>query len=306
MRKLSLIALSLFMSGIMGCKNLVVHYDQHLHKKYIRKDFSAKSIDVGGNHIFYYDNEQENKPVLLLVHGFGGDGKLSWKNQMTYFRKDYRVIIPDILWFGKSNSQQPATLNTHINALSQLIDQLNLKEVNLVGISYGGFICLGYAKDKHEKLKTLTIVDSPGANMSDKELDAFCNRVEVVNIEEAFVPQTEEEVKRMLSFSFYKPPFIPGFIKKQCIGLYLSQNPKEQRALLRDLPKNRKDFITLDIPIPTLILWGEEDQIFFPSEGQELQEQLDGKFVIIPKAGHALPVEQKRAFNEALEDFIQQ
>lgn len=306
MKKLSLITLSIFITVLTGCSNLVEHYDQYLHKKYLRKGFSGKSIDVDRNHIFYYDNEQDNKPLLILVHGFGGDGKTSWKKQMNYFRKDYRLIIPDLLWFGRSNSDQPVTLKTQINALSLLIEQLNLKKINLVGISYGGFICLGYAKNNEKKLKTLTIVDSPGANMSDKELIEFCNRVGVDKIEDAFVPQTKEEVTRMLSFTFYKPPFMPGFIKKQCIGTTLSKNPKEQRELLRDLPKNRKDFKTIDIPIPTLILWGEEDQVFFLSEGKNLQKQLDGKLVIIPKAGHALPLEQKRAFNKALSNFIDQ
>lgn len=306
MRKFPIVILFMLVGGIISCKHIVENYDHHLQKKYIRKGFSAKSIDVDGNHIFYYDNEQENKPILLLVHGFGADGKLSWKKQMNYFEKDYRVIIPDLLWFGKSNSEQSATLNTQIKALSQLIDQLSLNEVNLVGISYGGFICLGYAQNKYKKLKTLTIVDSPGANISDKELNAFCKRVGVEKIEDAFVPQTEEEVKRMLSFSFYKPPFVPKFIRKQCIGIYLSKNPKEQRELLRDLPHHREDFRTVNIPIPTLILWGKEDQLFFPSNGKELQKQLGGQFVVVSKAGHVLPIEQKRAFNKALEEFLQQ
>lgn len=306
MKRFSVISFVFLMIGTMGCKNLVEQYDHHLHKKYLRTGFTAKSIDVDGNHIFYYDNEQVDKPVLLLVHGFGGDGKLTWKNQMISFREDYRVIIPDLLWFGKSYSTQPATLNTHINALSQLINQLNLKNVNLVGISYGGFISLGYAKEHYKKLKSLTIVDSPGANMSDKEMEAFCKRVGVATIEDAFLPENKEEVERLISVAVYKPPFIPGFIKKQCIGIYFSKNPKEQRDLLRDLPKNRNDYRALDIPVPTLILWGKEDQIFFPSDGQELQQQLNGKFVIIPKSGHSLPVEQKKAFNKELRNFLEQ
>lgn len=289
----------------VSCKNIVQKFDQQIHKSYERNNFVEQKIHLNEHEIFYYDNNKENAPILLFVHGFGGDGKISWKDQAEYFSKDYRVIIPDILWFGNSKSTATPQLKTQIDALQQLIHHLSLQNVHLVGISYGGFIALAYAKSHQKNLASLTLVDSPGAHFSDKELKAFCEKVGVDEIADAFVPTNSDEVKRMMEFSFRKKPPLPAKIRKQTLGIYLSKHPVEQRKMLEELPSNRQQFEALNITVPVFILWGEEDQIFLTSDALELQAQLDAQLEIIPKAGHALPAEQPKAFNQSLKKFIQ-
>ena len=283
---------------------MVKNFDKRLSKKYERKGFTAESIDKNGHHLYYWDNKKEDAPILLFVHGFGGDGKISWMEQAFEFQQDYRVIIPDILWFGESYSSKTPTLSTQIHALKTLIEGLKLKDVNLCGISYGGFIVLGYANKYPEDLKTLCIVDSPGNIITDKEIDDFCASVGVKNIKEAFVPEDEKDVKRLLHFSFYKPPPLPGFIQKQTIGIYFSKHPQEQRALLDDLPKNRYS-ISGQTKMPTLILWGKEDQVFKEQNAFDLQKEIGAEeLMIFNKAGHALPEERHKAFNKRYELFL--
>ena len=290
---------------LSSCRNIVQKFDQYLHKSYQRNDFVDQKVQLGDHELFYYDNKREDAPVLLFVHGFGGDGKISWRDQAKDFSKDHRVIIPDILWFGDSKSSSTPQLKTQVDAIHQLIDHLALKNVHLVGISYGGFISLGYAQTHQEKLASLTIVDSPGVHFSDEELQAFCEKVGVEEVADAFLPTNSEEVKRMMEFSFRKTPPLTSGIREQIIGIYLSKNPDEQRKMLEELPKNRNQFEVLNITVPVLILWGEDDAIFLIKDAVELQKQLDAQLEIIPKAGHALPAEQPKAFNEALRNFIE-
>lgn len=289
---------------LSSCGNIVKNFDKRLSKKYERKGFTAESIDKNGHHLYYWDNKKEDAPILLFVHGFGGDGKISWVEQAFEFQKDYRVIIPDILWFGESYSSKTPSLSTQIHALKTLIEELKLKDVNLCGISYGGFIVLGYANKFPKDLKTLCIVDSPGNVITDKEIQDFCESVGVKNIEEAFIPRDEKDVNRLLNFSFYKPPSLPGFIQKQTIGIYFSKNPEEQKALLEDLPKNR-DSVSGQMKMPTLILWGKEDEVFKEQNAIDLQKEIGAEeLMIFNKAGHALPEEKHKAFNERYELFL--
>src|SRR5690554_6302593 len=109
----------------------------------------------------------------------------------------------------------------------------------------------------------------------------------------------------MMEFSFRKSPPLTSGIREQIIVIYLSKNPDEQRKMLEELPKNRNQFEVLNITVPVLILWGEDDAIFLIKDAVELQKQLDAQLEIIPKAGHALPAEQPKAFNEALRNFIE-
>ncbi|PKR79738.1 hypothetical protein CW751_13515 [Brumimicrobium salinarum] len=304
MLRLIIAIVGLFTLSLSSCKNIVKKYDQHLHKKYNRNDFQDHSVELSQHKIFYYDNKRENAPVLLFIHGFGGDGKISWKEQIKEFEDDYRVIVPDLLWFGHSTSDATPNLDSQIEAIHELTNYLSIKDIHLVGISYGGFVSLGLAEKYKEKWASLTIVDSPGVHFTDDELDAFCDKVGAANLEDAFVPKNSDEVKRLMEFSFRNAPPLTDHVRALTLGVYFSKHPKEQRKLLRELPRNRKKFENLNIKVPVLILWGEEDEIFLVADAHALQEQLNAQLVIVPKAGHALPFEQAKAFNEHLETFI--
>lgn len=271
----------------------------------MRQGFSAQTIEKNGHNIYYWDNKKQDAPVLIFVHGFGGDGKISWTKQAFEFQEDYRVIVPDILWFGESYSSKKATLTSQIHALKTLVQELKLKDINLCGISYGGFIVLGYANKYSQDLKSLCIVDSPGNVITDEEIDEFCASVNVDNVKEAFVPKDAEGVKRLLNFSFYKPPSLPGFVRKQTLGIYFSKYPKEQKSLLDNLPQNR-DSIAGKTVMPTLILWGKEDAVFKEQNAHDLQSEIDAELTVFDKAGHALPEEKHKAFNERYKKFLEE
>lgn len=302
-RYLAILSLGL-LSGLMGCKNIVRNFDKQVHKSYQRNDFKSQIIALGEHEIFYYDNKRENAPVLLFIQGFGGDGKISWKDQAEAFGGEYRVVIPDLLWFGKSTSEGSPELTTQIDAINKLIDYLELDKVHVVGISYGGFVSLGVAQKNEDKLASLIIVDSPGVHFTDEESKIFSDKIGVEKIADAFVPQNSDEVKRMLNFASRKPMTFTKGVRKQILGFYLSKNPIEQREMLENLPENRNQFVDLKINKPVLILWGEDDEVFLIEDAKQLQEQLGAKLVVIPKAGHSLPIEQPKDFNKELREFI--
>lgn len=286
-----------------GCGSVVKKFDERLTQKYEDIGFSSEILDTNRSLIHYWDNKKENAPVILFVHGFGGDGKLTWQQQAKVFSEDYRVIIPDILWFGESTSSKKPVLSSQIHMLKALIHELELENVHLCGISYGGFIVLGYAGKYPDDLASLCIVDSPGNVITDDEIEDFCDRVGVDNVKEAFVPETSSDVKRLIKFSFYDPPFLPGFIRKQTLGIYFGKNPEEQRNLLDDLPQNRGDMPT-ESTVPTLILWGREDAIFKMQNARDLKEELEAELTVFDKVGHALPYEQNKAFNDRYKTFL--
>lgn len=282
---------------------MVKKFDQRLAQKYKNNGFSSQILDTNGFQIHYWDNKKKNAPVIVFVHGFGGDGKITWQRQAKAFAEDYRVIIPDLLWFGKSTSSKKPVLSSQIYALKTLIRELELENVHLCGISYGGFIVLGYASKYSDDLASLCIVDSPGSVITEEEIDAFCERVGVDNVKEAFVPETANDVKRLMKFSFYDPPFLPGFIRKQTLGIYFGKHPEAQRSMLDDLPENRGAMPT-ETTVPTLILWGREDAVFKMQNALDLKEELGAELTVFNKAGHALPEEQYEAFNDRYKLFL--
>jgi pimeloyl-ACP methyl ester carboxylesterase len=293
-----------FLMILASCGSTVENFDQRLHKKYEKRGFVAQTKEIGDHQLFYYDNNREtDKPVLLFIHGFGGDGKISWFRQIDEFYEDYRVIVPDILWFGKSLSQSEPTLVNQVSAIQLLLKELNVSKVHAVGISYGGFIALGMAKKFPELLSSVVIVNSPGAAIKDEEIDRFCRKVEVKNIKEAFIPKNVSDLKRLLDFSFYKKPFIPTSLLDQVLTTYFSKHPEEQAQLLDELPSNR-DRMSGSIDVPAKIIWGVEDEIFHVYDAYSLKKEIGAELEIIKNAGHALPGEQPKKFNAALRSYL--
>lgn len=287
-----------------SCGSTVENFDNRLHKKYEKKGFSASVVEAGEHKIFYYDNKKETqKPAILFVHGFGGDGKLSWFKQVKDFYEDYRVIVPDILWFGNSFSNAEPTLVNQVNAMKTLLKELGVNKVHVVGISYGGFIALGMAKEFPELLASLVIVNSPGAVIKDEEIDRFCKTVGVKDVKEAFIPKNAAGVKRLLEFSFYKKPFIPNRLLDQVLETYFSKHPEQQAKLLDELPSNRER-MSGGVDVPAKIIWGIEDEIFHVYDAYSLKKEIGAELEIIKKAGHALPGEKPKEFNDVLKRFL--
>ena len=56
----------------------------------------------------------------------------------------------------------------------------------------------------------------------------------------------------------------------------------------------------------TLILWGEQDRLFPPQVGRDLQALITGsRFILIPNAGHIPQWEQPHAVNRHITEFLQ-
>ncbi len=56
--------------------------------------------------------------------------------------------------------------------------------------------------------------------------------------------------------------------------------------------------------IPTLVLWGENDELFPKAEGMKFANAVNAEFVSIPNCGHAAQMDAHDAFLNALNEFI--
>ena len=60
-----------------------------------------------------------------------------------------------------------------------------------------------------------------------------------------------------------------------------------------------------DLAVPTLIVWGDSDQIIPVAHGHEAARRVrDGRLAIIPDCGHMPHVERPGLFLEALDPFL--
>ncbi len=120
-------------------------------------------LEVDGLRIHYLEAGEGNEPVLLL-HGGGYDSvSLSYKHSIGPISEHYRVFAPD--WPGYGQSDKPEmqySTEYYVGFLGRLMEALGLEKANLVGISMGGAISLGFALWSPHKVERLVLVDSHG------------------------------------------------------------------------------------------------------------------------------------------------
>ena len=77
---------------------------------------------------------------LVLVHGFLGSSQM-WEPQIKYFKKNYRVLTPDLPGFGKSQKSEPcSSITSMAQTVISCLKKRGIKKFYLLGHSMGGMV----------------------------------------------------------------------------------------------------------------------------------------------------------------------
>lgn len=101
-------------------------------------------------------------PPILFVHGLMSSRR-TWADQSVRLAADHRVLAPDL--FGHGQSAKPLgdySLGAHAASLRDLLDELELGAVCVVGHSLGGGIAMQLAYLFPERVERLVLVSSGG------------------------------------------------------------------------------------------------------------------------------------------------
>src|SRR5688572_26558203 len=102
-------------------------------------------MDLQGRRFHFL--ESGDGPPLLLLHGAGG-GAANWYRLIPALSQTHRVIAVDLPGYGFSEAIEPArALGRQVAALvAEWIGQLGLRQVSVIGTSFGGLVALRLAE----------------------------------------------------------------------------------------------------------------------------------------------------------------
>jgi triacylglycerol lipase len=256
-----------------------------------------KTATVYGVKIRY--QEAGSGPVVVLLHGLGGDGS-NWASNIAPLSAKYRVIVPDQIGFGKSEkpfiNYRVATL---VDFLNGLLKELKIERATLVGNSLGGFTAAAFTVKYPEKVDKLVLVDAAGYAVP-KDTDP-----------RSFSPlnaSTRDELKQIMSLVFYNKQYTSDaaidllFTQKMTRGDgYTIQRFIESILRGEDVLDDKLDKIKQQ----TLIIWGREDGLTPLALGERFNKDIKGsQLFVIEKCGHVPQLEKAVEFNTALLKFL--
>jgi haloalkane dehalogenase len=118
----------------------------------------------------HYVDEGIGQTVICL-HGEPTWGYL-YRKFIPALAQHYRVIVPDHMGFGKSETPQDRvyTLRTHVENFTALVEDLDLSDITLVGQDWGGPIASSFALRHAHRVKRICFLNS-GVPRSRREPD---------------------------------------------------------------------------------------------------------------------------------------
>jgi len=278
-------------------------------------DTDSQTIEINGLQVHYKEAGEPGAPLMLLLHGFGAS-EFSWREVMQPLAENFHVIAYDRPAFGLTERPLPGDWGFQPNPYGEeanvalvigLMDAFDADQAVLVGNSAGGRIALAVAAAYPERVSNLVLVDSVGASGSSFSWTNLITQI----------PQVRElghyAVRSIASTgvdSIYAAWYDPALVTEDIIAGYKVPLQVENwdRALFEFQRASKRPDLTealSHLPVPALVISGEDDRIVPPETAVQLAELLpNSELVLIPECGHLPHEECPAEFLEAIEQFL--
>ena len=259
----------------------------------------------------YFEATGTGEP-LVFVHEFAGDHR-SWEPQLRYFGRRYQCIA------FNARGYPPSDVPEHESNYSQdrawrdilaVIDHFGFDQAHVVGLSMGGFSTLhlglnspdrtrslvvagcGYGAQKDQQEQFRHEAEAAAASMNEPTLKTFANSYSVGSTRVQFQqkdPRGWEEFRDQLA-------------EHSAMGSALTmRGVQKQRPSLYDLEEEMRQ-----LEVPTLIMTGDEDMPCLLPSLLMKRTIRSSALVVLPNSGHTINLEDPDAFNQAVDQFLNQ
>ena len=259
---------------------------------------------------------------LLLLHAFPLDHSM-WAAQGP-LADHLQLIVPDQRGFGGS-AQLRAILNPAselfvaapvVKSIAQLaddavalLDALEISQPAVVcGISMGGYVAQHIAVRHPHRVRSLILVDTkleadtPQVQAARSDLAAKVSRLGVGILAEAMIP-------RLLAAPVHAASDPHHLQISAALRRMIVAQPVATIVAALDALGARPDRVAAmrSVRVPTLLIGGEKDAITPPECLERAQSVIEkSRLLIVPNAGHMVPMEAPKRFNAAVLAFLQQ
>ena len=260
-------------------------------------DWRQLQVSVGG--ITLDLREKGEGPPLMVLHGEEvGRQVLPFHDHLAEL---FHVFVPSLPGVGGSELPEWVDgVDDLAYVFLDLLEQLNLGKVNLLGSGFGGWIAAEMAVRSQSHLQKLILADSLGIKVSDPWVRAIAD-IFVLSYDEwirlAFHdPAQGSKLKAPGALDMSQEDLLEVLKDRQTVLMLgwrpFMHNPKLKRRLGR-------------IKVPTLVVWGENDRVVTPEYGRTYQQAITGsKFSLITGSGHYPHVEQPEEFVGVVKEFL--
>ncbi len=231
-----------------------------------------------------------NPNPLVFIHGSGGD-HTNWVQQYTPLKEQFSIAALDLPGHGRSQGPGEQEVSAYVEWVKKILDSLGICKPIMIGHSLGAAICLSFVI-RYPDAATAVVPVGGRVKMPvntaileglKQDPDAVIALAAKLSVAKANRERCSELLRE--SLARVNPRIIlDDFIA--CSGLDITEAAAEIR-------------------IPALVVCGAEDKMTPPPLSQFIRDCIpEAKLAMIEGTGHFVMLEDPKAFNAVLIDFV--
>lgn len=269
-------------------------------------------IDSRSWQVHYHDCAPDNQKVLVMLHG-SGPGASGWsnfsRNIQPMIQAGYRVILPDCLGWGKSDSLVCEGSRSELNAhtLKALLDHLGIEEkVDLIGNSMGGHSVVAFALAYPQQAGRLILMGGGTGGISPFTPMPMEG---IKLLQQVYREPTMDNLQKMMDVFVFDPSDLTSDLIASRLE-NIVRNKKHLENFVTTLAQNPRQFPDVssrlgEITAQTLIIWGRNDRFVPMDTGLRLVAGIaNSELHIFNQCGHWVQWEYAERFNRLVLDFL--
>jgi pimeloyl-ACP methyl ester carboxylesterase len=264
----------------------------------------SRYVEIDGSRIHFFEAlppGSEGKPPgdegkpLVLIHGLGSRGE-DWSPMIPALAAaGFHVYAPDLLGYGRSGKPDvDYSITLEETMVREFMDSQGIEGADVAGWSMGGWVALKLTADHPEMVDHLVVYDSVGIY--------FPPTFEA----SLFLPADSMGLAKLQAMLTPKPRPLPAFVSRAAVRrLQQSGWVIERSVASMESGKDLLDFRLHEIERPTLIVWGEKDDLVPLPVGQAMHRKIAGSsLLVIGGCGHLAPGECARPVLKGTIEFL--
>jgi pimeloyl-ACP methyl ester carboxylesterase len=238
----------------------------------------------------YYEVHGSGAP-LLLTHGYSSTSAM-WQGQIEALSKYHKLVLWDMRGHGQSDYPDDPTSYSEaltVADMAALLDAVGAGSAIVGGLSLGGYMSLAFYRAHPERVRALLIIDTGPGFKKDDARDAWNKRAHDTG------DRFEREGLSVLKSASRERSDVSHRDARGLAHAARGMLTQRDARVIELLP---------DIKVPALVVVGADDTPFLAASDYMAAKIPGAKKVVVPAAGHAVNIDQPKAFIEAVLPFL--
>ncbi len=274
---------------------------EELKTKYTLKESNWVQIQDINVH---YTIDGNSEKTILILHGTGGSLH-DWQEWTDILKENYRVIRLDLPGFGLTgpNPKNRYDLLFYMVFLENFVHKLQLKSFHITGNSFGAYLAWNYTLKHPQQIEKVALLNSSGYPRQNASLPIGFKLAKNKTLSPLIEKITPKSLVRKTVLAAFEDDLL---VTEQLVNRYYELLLREGN---RKGVSDRLQQVSYDnwrdiknISKPTLIMWGDKDEIVPPEHAYKFHKDIaQSEFIMYNDIGH---VPMQEIPSRSVNDFL--